>query len=132
MNEQPDPEQPVEAKPLDPPSPDPRRRLRELLAIPERDRTDEVWDEIASLEIELAPGNRAASPQADPGRSQEPVRRQEQGRRGGTSPQPAQSRASASFRDPGAARDRRTRDENQTATGASADHPVRRPASAFT
>ena len=79
--EQPTPEQPTEAKPLDAQSPDPRRRLRELLAVPERDRSDAVWDEIASLEIELAPGNRASSPQADSGRSQEPARRQEQGRR---------------------------------------------------
>lgn len=38
---------------------DPRRRLRELLSIPERDRTEEQWDEIVELEIQLAPGNRA-------------------------------------------------------------------------
>lgn len=38
---------------------DPRRRLRELLAIPERDRTDAQWDEIVELEIQTAPGNRA-------------------------------------------------------------------------
>lgn len=38
---------------------DQRRRLRELLSIPERDRTDEQWDEIVELEIQLAPGNRA-------------------------------------------------------------------------
>jgi hypothetical protein len=82
MNEeQPTPEQPTEAQPLESQSPDPRRRLRELLAVPERDRSDAVWDEIASLEIELAPGNRISSTQADPGRSQEPARRQEQGRR---------------------------------------------------
>jgi hypothetical protein len=37
---------------------DSRRRLRELLSVPERDRTDEVWDEIIELEIQLAPGNR--------------------------------------------------------------------------
>jgi hypothetical protein len=82
MNEeQPTPEQPAEAQPLETQSPDPRRRLRELLAVPERDRSDAVWDEIASLEIELAPGNRVSSTQGDPGRSQEPARRQEQGRR---------------------------------------------------
>lgn len=45
--------------PSPPPPPDPRRRLRELLAVPERDRTDEQWDEINELEIQLAPGNRA-------------------------------------------------------------------------
>jgi hypothetical protein len=33
-------------------------RLKELLAVPERDRTDEQWDEINQLEISLAPGNR--------------------------------------------------------------------------
>jgi len=42
----------------DSPPVDPRRRLRELLTIPERDRTDEQWDEIIDLEITLAPGNR--------------------------------------------------------------------------
>jgi hypothetical protein len=95
MNEeQPSMEQPVEAPPAEaqrkdahptPPVHDPRRRLRELLAIPERDRSDPVWDEIISLEIETAPGNRAVSPQQDSGgggRHPEPGRRQEQqGRR---------------------------------------------------
>jgi hypothetical protein len=37
---------------------DHRRRLRELLAVPERDRSDAQWDEIAELELRLAPGNR--------------------------------------------------------------------------
>ncbi len=44
-----------------PPAPqglDSRRRLRELLSVPERDRSDEQWDEIIELEIQLAPGNR--------------------------------------------------------------------------
>ena len=44
--------------PANPPPNDQRRRLRELLSIPERDRTDEQWDEIVELEIQLAPGNR--------------------------------------------------------------------------
>ena len=90
MNEeQPTPEQPIEAPlvevkqnetpPLEPRSQDPHRRLRELLAIPDRDRTDAVWDEIIGLEIELAPGNRATSPQADAGRHQERGRPQEPG-----------------------------------------------------
>ena len=39
---------------------DARRRLRELLSVPERERTDEQWDEIIELEIQLAPGNRIA------------------------------------------------------------------------
>jgi len=51
-------------------------RLRELLAIPERDRSDAVWDEIIELEITLAPGNRASAPQGDGGR------RHDQGGRG--------------------------------------------------
>ena len=103
MNEEhPTPEQPGEApladpqnaeaqrnqaQPREPQPPDPRRRLRELQAIPDRDRTDEIWDEIVVLEIQLAPGNRAVSAQGDParrpdqGRRQDPGRRQEQGRR---------------------------------------------------
>ena len=40
---------------------DVRRRLRELLSIPERERTDEIWDEIIELEIQTAPGNRLPS-----------------------------------------------------------------------
>lgn len=42
----------------DPQTIDPRRRIRELLAIPDRDRTDEEWDELNELEIRTAPGNR--------------------------------------------------------------------------
>ncbi|MDD5405218.1 MAG: hypothetical protein PHZ14_11885 [Sulfuricella sp.] len=37
----------------------PRRRQQELLAIPERQRTDAQWDELNELEIVLAPVNRA-------------------------------------------------------------------------
>ena len=37
---------------------DPRRRIRELMSIPDRDRTDEAWDELNELEIQTAPGNR--------------------------------------------------------------------------
>ena len=75
-DEQTSTEQPVDAPPVevvqrnDAPareaqSQEPRRRLRELTAIPDRDRTDAVWDEIIELEIQLAPGNRALSPQAE-------------------------------------------------------------------
>lgn len=82
MNEEkPNSEPPVEVRPVEPQAPDPRRRLRELLAIAERERSDAVWDEIIALEIELAPGNRANAPQGDIGRRPEPGRRQEQGRR---------------------------------------------------
>ena len=60
----PNPESPPEDAPVvapvvvaAPPT-DNRRRLRELLSIAERDRSDEQWDEIIELEIQLAPGNR--------------------------------------------------------------------------
>lgn len=46
------------AAPAQPNLPDPRRRLRELLSIPESVRTDPQWDEIIELEIQMAPGNR--------------------------------------------------------------------------
>jgi len=47
-----------------PPQPiSPRQRLKELLAIPERDRTDAQWDEINELEIQFASGNRQDAPQ---------------------------------------------------------------------
>ncbi len=47
----------------DPQTIDPRRRIRELQAIPERDRTDEQWDELNELEIRTAPGNRESDRQ---------------------------------------------------------------------
>lgn len=40
---------------------DPRRRIRELLTIPDRDRTDAEWDELNELEIQTAPGNRSGN-----------------------------------------------------------------------
>lgn len=73
-------------QPVEPQPKDPARRLRELLAVPERDRSDPVWDEIVALEIQLAPGNRI-SPHGDGGRRQEsgqhqePRQRQDAGRR---------------------------------------------------
>lgn len=39
----------------------PRRRLQELLAIPERLRTEAQWDELNELEITLAAANRTDS-----------------------------------------------------------------------
>lgn len=44
----------------DPQTIDPRRRIRELLSIPDRDRTDAEWDELNELEIRTAPGNRVS------------------------------------------------------------------------
>jgi hypothetical protein len=49
----------------DPQPIDPRRRIRELTAIPERDRTDEQWDELNELEIRTAPGNRESDRSMD-------------------------------------------------------------------
>ena len=63
---QPESENPPVPAPV-PQATDSRRRLRELLSIPERDRTDDQWDEIIELEIQLAPGNRvSASEQGGP------------------------------------------------------------------
>lgn len=45
-----------------PQSTSPRRRLQELLAIPDNQRTDAEWDELNELEISLAPGNREGAP----------------------------------------------------------------------
>jgi hypothetical protein len=60
MNDQ-NPENPTPIQQPAPPANDNKRRLRELLSIPERDRTDEQWDEIIELEIQLAPGNRVSA-----------------------------------------------------------------------
>ena len=68
----PNPENPPEVPVVVAPPPDTRRRLRDLLSIPERDRTDEQWDEIIELEIQLAPGNRVSGNEplgGNPGRS---------------------------------------------------------------
>jgi len=70
----------------EPQLPDPRRRLRELLAIPDHQRTDAIWDEIIELEICLAPGNRI---QGSPGAQQEPGRRQGSGQGQGRRPEQA-------------------------------------------
>jgi hypothetical protein len=65
-----------------PPPPDPRRRLRELLAIPDRDRSDALWDELIELEIQLAPGNRISPAGNEPRqKSSPPGRFTPQGRR---------------------------------------------------
>jgi len=42
---------------MDTPKNELRQRLRELLTVPERERSDAQWDEIIELEIRLAPGN---------------------------------------------------------------------------
>jgi hypothetical protein len=98
--EQPIEQPPVESVPNDPPAadpvrnepppPDPRRRLRELLAIPDHQRTDAIWDEIIELEICLAPGNRVAQG----GQAEQPGRRQGagQGQGQGQGRRPEQAR----------------------------------------
>lgn len=59
MNESNDPsDDEVQPSQQAPATVDPRRRLRELLSIPEGQRTDPQWDEIIELEVQLAPGNR--------------------------------------------------------------------------
>lgn len=40
-------------------------RLRELLQIPDRERTDEQWDELNELEIVLASSNRQGAPRPE-------------------------------------------------------------------
>ncbi|WP_074774322.1 hypothetical protein [Nitrosospira multiformis] len=40
----------------------PYQRLQQLLAIPERQRTEAQWDEINELEIALTPVNRSTTP----------------------------------------------------------------------
>ena len=47
----------------------PRRRLQELLAIPDGQRTDEQWDELNELEIMLASGNRERPQQGQSARA---------------------------------------------------------------
>jgi hypothetical protein len=55
-----------------PTSNDLRTRLRQLLSIPERDRTDEEWDEIVSIEIELGPGKAIGLPKVQSGTPGQP------------------------------------------------------------
>ena len=52
---------------MDPQPVSPRQRLQELLAIPERQRTEAEWDEINELEIRLASGNRQQNQQGPRG-----------------------------------------------------------------
>ena len=50
----------------------PRKRLQELLAIPDSQRTDAQWDELNEIEIKLAPGNREPGNRDDHGDSGPP------------------------------------------------------------
>ena len=60
-------------------APSGKQRLRELLAIPERQRTDAEWDELNELEISLAQGNREGAPDPQQGNRQQ----KQQGQPGG-------------------------------------------------
>jgi len=62
----------------------PRQRLKELLAIPERERTDAQWDEMNELEISLASGNREGAPDQNV-RQGAPRNNQQNGRRNSSS-----------------------------------------------
>lgn len=72
-------ESPQDVSPLQvaPVSLDLKRRMRELLSIPDSQRSDEQWDELIEIEIQLAPGNRLGS--APPRQSES----RGQGHRGG-------------------------------------------------
>ena len=41
----------------------PRRRMQDLLDIPDNQRSEEEWDELNELEIQLAPVNREGGPE---------------------------------------------------------------------
>lgn len=47
----------------DPQNVSPQRRLQELLAIQDSQRSEEEWDELNELEIQLAPVNREGAPE---------------------------------------------------------------------
>ncbi|MDR1996631.1 hypothetical protein [Azonexus sp.] len=87
-----DPENPPEIPNAAPPPSDNRRRLRELLSIPERDRSDEQWDEIIELEIQLAPGNRISGNESGPG-GRPPMPQGKPGGGGGNAQKKHRSRA---------------------------------------
>lgn len=79
----------------------PRRRLQELLAIPDNQRTEAQWDELNELEIKLAPGNREPGNREDHG-DQGPPRNNQQPNAGRGEPrggqgQPAGKRPARKF-----------------------------------
>lgn len=83
MNDTNEPTQDAAPSAPSPVSIDLKRRMRELLSIPDSQRTDEQWDELIEIEIQLAPGNRvgAATPRQNDSRGQAP-----RGAGGGGSP----------------------------------------------
>ena len=65
----------------------PRQRMQELLAIPDRNRTDAEWDELNELEIALASGNRPGAPDPQQRRSMGVMTSGQQPKMGGGRPQ---------------------------------------------
>lgn len=63
----------------------PRQRLRELLALPERQRSDAQWDEINELEITLSAANRVDSREPG-GRRNNPAAPNDPPKPGGAAP----------------------------------------------
>ena len=72
-----------------PPQPpvSPRQRMQELLAIPDRNRTDAEWDELNELEIALASGNRPGAPDPQQRRGMGVMSSGQQPKMGGGRPQ---------------------------------------------
>ncbi len=61
--------------------------MQELLAIPDRNRTDAEWDELNELEIALASGNRPGAPDPQQRRSMGVMSSGQQPKMGGGRPQ---------------------------------------------
>ena len=55
--------QPESPAPAAAPTISPQARMQQLLSIPDKQRTDEQWDELNELEIKLASVNRQGAPQ---------------------------------------------------------------------
>ena len=67
--------------PMNDPQPvSPRRRMQELLDIPDNQRTEAEWDELNELEIQLAPVNREGAPEPRGQRSTQSPRPRQQPR----------------------------------------------------
>ncbi|MFO8152532.1 hypothetical protein [Thioalkalivibrio sp.] len=85
----------------DPQAVSPRRRLQELLAIPDSKRSEEEWDELIELEISLASVNQLGEPEkrnrpnggSAPTGEGRPGGRGPRGRKGAARPQRRQPRA---------------------------------------
>ena len=71
----------------------PRRRMQELLDIPDNQRSEEEWDELNELEIQLAPVNREGGPEP---------RGQRNSGQGGRKPQPRPAPQQAAHSNPSA------------------------------